>query len=431
MLIVLRNRNYAFLWFGQLVSVFGDGMLSIALPFAVYDLTRSTLATGVMFMAQTLPRIVFASVAGVLVDRWDRRRTMIATDLVRGVTLLALLLVHSPDTIWVIYLVAFVNAAVGRLFLPAKNAVIPRLVTGEQLTAANALNSLSENATRLIAPALGGALYALYGLRLAAGVDAASFAVSAVCLICLASSVGRPEVEGDIMPLSVAVIWHEWREGMRFARTNAVVRAVFVSVGIVSVSEGILSVALVPFTRQVLGGGAATLGLIVSAQAIGGIIGSVIFGRVGDRLPPALTVGISGATDAVLLFAIFNLPGRVSVSPIALAVVLIAIAGAAVIGFFVFQDALLQRSVPDAYRGRAFGVYATVQAALMLCGQAIVSLLANRIGVVPTISLSPVIEITGSALAFILLRRAFAQPAVVASEPQRIATTAVLTRPSD
>jgi len=412
MLIVLRNRNYAFLWFGQLVSVFGDGMLTIALPFAVYDLTGSTLATGVMFMAQTLPRIVFASFAGVLVDRWDRRRTMIATDIVRGVTLLALLLVHSPDTIWVIYLVAFVNAAVGRLFLPAKNAMIPRLVSGEQLTAANALNSLSENATQLVAPALGGALYALYGLRFTAGIDAASFAVSAVCLVCLASSIGRPEGESTIVPLSVAVVWHEWREGIRFARTNAVVRAVFVGVGVVSVSEGILSVALVPFTRQVLGGGAATLGLIVSAQAIGGIIGSVIFGRVGDRLPPALTVGISGATDAVLLFAIFNLPGRVPISPVALAVALIAIAGAAVIGFFVFQNALLQRAVPDMYRGRVFGVYATVQAALMLCGQATVSLLESRIGVVPTISLGPVMEITGSALAFILLRRAFTQPPV-------------------
>ncbi len=207
------------------------GCSSIALPFAVYDLTGSTLATGAMFLAQTLPRVVLASFAGVLVDRWDRRRTMIAADLFRGCALLALFIVHSPGAVPIIYLVALANAAVGQLFLPAKNALIPRIITGEQLTAANALNSLSENTTRLVAPALGGVAYGLYGLPFAVGMDAASFGVSALCLAFVAAPSRHARDAGEaVTRFSPGIAWREWREGLRFARGHAVVLAVFAGV---------------------------------------------------------------------------------------------------------------------------------------------------------------------------------------------------------
>src|SRR5437762_8156300 len=109
MIAILRQRNFALLWLGGLVSFAGDWMLFIALPVYVYDLTGSALATGGMFIAQTLPRLLMGSVAGVFVDRWDRRRTMIAADLSRAAILLLLLLVRSADQIWLIYLVAFLQ----------------------------------------------------------------------------------------------------------------------------------------------------------------------------------------------------------------------------------------------------------------------------------------------------------------------------------
>src|SRR5437660_7176174 len=95
MLAILRQRNFTLLWIGQLISVFGDWVLLIALPFYIFDLTGSALATGAMFMAQTVPRVLLGSVAGVFVDRWNRKRTMIAADLSRAVLMLALLSVHS------------------------------------------------------------------------------------------------------------------------------------------------------------------------------------------------------------------------------------------------------------------------------------------------------------------------------------------------
>src|SRR5215208_3957574 len=107
MLATLRQRNFALLWLSGLISFAGDWALIIALPVFVYDMTGSALATGAMFIAQTLPRLLFSPLAGVFVDRWDRRRTLVAANLAQAAVLPILLLVRSPDWLWLLYLVAF------------------------------------------------------------------------------------------------------------------------------------------------------------------------------------------------------------------------------------------------------------------------------------------------------------------------------------
>ncbi len=110
MLAVLRQRDFSFLWFGGVLSVVGDYFLFIALPFFVYERTGSALATGAMFAAETLPRLLFGSLAGVFVDRWDRKKTMIVADLSRAAILLPLLAVAAGGPVWLVYVVAFVEA---------------------------------------------------------------------------------------------------------------------------------------------------------------------------------------------------------------------------------------------------------------------------------------------------------------------------------
>src|SRR6266702_767212 len=137
MLAVLRQRNFALLWFGQLISLTGDYVLIVALPFYTYQLTGSVLATGVMFLVQALPGLFLGSLAGVFVDRWDRRWTMIASDLLRAGVLLFLLLARSRDLVWIIYAVAFTEQLISLFFIPAKGAIIPNLVEEQHLMAAN------------------------------------------------------------------------------------------------------------------------------------------------------------------------------------------------------------------------------------------------------------------------------------------------------
>src|ERR687886_779951 len=150
MLTVLRQRNFALLWFGGLISIAGDWVLYIALPLYVYQLSGSTFATGAMFIAGIVPGLFISPIAGVFVDRWDRKRTLIVTNLLSALSLLPLLAVHSAEAVWIVYVVQFVESAIGQFIQPAKSALLPRLVSEEHLLQANSLNSLNNNLARLL-----------------------------------------------------------------------------------------------------------------------------------------------------------------------------------------------------------------------------------------------------------------------------------------
>src|SRR5215211_8296305 len=179
---LLRQRNFALLWFAGLTSMIGDWVLFIALPIYTYNLTQSSLATGIMFMAGTLPRILVGSVAGVFVDRWDRRQTMVIADVSRVVLLLLLLLVRSPESLWIVYIVAFLQATISQFFGPAENALLPQLVDPSHLVPANSLNALNNNLARLAGPALGGLLLGSFGFHNVVLIDSISFLLSGLMI---------------------------------------------------------------------------------------------------------------------------------------------------------------------------------------------------------------------------------------------------------
>ncbi|HEY0737259.1 MAG TPA: MFS transporter, partial [Herpetosiphonaceae bacterium] len=165
MLSLLRQRNFALLWFGALISLVGDWMIRVSLPIYIYQLTGSTLATGLMFMAGVLPQILLGSVAGVFVDRWDRKRTMVISNLLLALTLLPVLFVTSVDRLWIVYGISFISATIAQFFAPAEHALLPQLVGEKHLLSANALNILNNNLARLIGPSLGGAAAVWFGLH--------------------------------------------------------------------------------------------------------------------------------------------------------------------------------------------------------------------------------------------------------------------------
>src|SRR5438874_3614647 len=142
MLATLRQRNFALLWSGGLISLIGDWVLMIGLPIYVYLLTRSVLALSIALLASSLPNIMLGSIAGVFVDRWDRKQTMVITNLLMGLVLLPLLLVRAADRVWIVYLVAFVGTSIEQFFTPAQNAQLPRLIDESHLVQANSPQSI-------------------------------------------------------------------------------------------------------------------------------------------------------------------------------------------------------------------------------------------------------------------------------------------------
>ena len=268
MLALVRQRNFGCIWVGGLISLIGDWMLLTALPVYVYQSTGSTLATGAMLAARVMPRVLLGSVAGVFVDRWDRRRTLIVANLLLALGLLPLLVVTSGDKLWLVYVVALVQSAIAQFVTPALGALLPRLVGHRELLRANSLNALSNDISRLVGPALGGIVVASTGLAGVAMLDSASFAVAAsmAALTRVGYSPSKPSTSTlHASPTSAAwaVVAQQWLEGLRRVPSSRVLTVMFGFIAISAIGEGVMGSLLAPFVSTVLGGDAPAYGWIV------------------------------------------------------------------------------------------------------------------------------------------------------------------------
>ena len=402
MLATLRHRDFALLWAAGLVSVAGDYVLIVALPLHAYALTGSALATGGVFAASLLPRVLLGSVAGVFVDRWDRKRTMVGADLLRAVLLLPLLAVRSPDLLWLLYLVRAATGAAGAFFAPAENALLPRLVGEERLVAANALNALNNNLGRLVGPAIGGVLYAGGGLTGVVLVDAASFLASAVLIAAIRAG-ARPE--GGSRVADAVSAWGralgEWRAGLRLVGRNRALRTVFAAFLLGFVGEGTFEVGFAPLAVDVLGGGAAGAGLLMSAQAVGGLLAGGLVARFAGRVAPRLLFGWGLVGLGLADLGMANAAGLAPSGPeaVGVAMAFMFLAGFPVVASNAAGNGMLQALTADAYRGRVFGALGTAEGAAILVGLGVGGLAVDAVGVVPVVSAGAAMWVVGGAVA--------------------------------
>jgi MFS family permease len=428
MLALLRDRDFARLWLAGAVSMTGDWVILVALPVQVYALTGSTLATGGSFAAYVLPRLLFGSFAGALVDRWDRRRTMVLSDLARAALTLPLLLVSSGDAVWVAYVVVFGHSAFGQLHAPAEAALLPRLVEHERLVPANALGQGTGGAIRLFGPALGGLLAGGVGFGAAVLVDAASFAAAALLVAGIrggavaepaasasATAVGAREVgarpgapagrgpawwmpAGWLSRVGQPALLRETLDGVRMVLRARVLSAVFLCDSLVALAYGFVYVLLVAFVSEALGGGAPEYALIAAAQGIGGVAGSLLIARLGAAAGPLRLFCVGLLAMGVAFVLAFRS------SQLWLVVPFMALAGFAMVGWTVGARTLMQRAVPDAYRGRVLGAYATTGAALQIAGIGLASVLGDAVGVTTVLRAATAIYLLAALVALVGLR---------------------------
>lgn len=385
MLSLLRRRDFALIWTASLISSTGDWVLLIGLPIYVFQLTGSTLATSAIFVAELIPQILFGSVAGVFVDRWDRKRTMVIANLVLTVAILPLALVRSADDVWIVYLVAFTESLVARFLRPAEGAMLPRLVEKSDLVAANAFASFASNASRLVGPTIGGVIAGIYGLTAVAGFDSATFAIAAA-LVSFVRTSGAPERADAQDTSGVAAgrfraFWREWLDGIALVARSRTIRVLFVLAALASLGEGMMSVIFVVWVNHVIGGTALELGWFMTAQAVGGLIGGVFLAHLTRGAPPRRVLGIAsiafGSLDALLFVSPLVRP------EIVIGLVIIAIVGVTTVAFGAGFNAILQTSVDDAYRGRLLGAIFTTMALLRLASTVLAGFLGGLISPIP------------------------------------------------
>jgi len=409
MLNVLRQRNFALLWTAGLISIAGDYALRIAIPLYVFRLTGSTLATATAFAASVLPGILIGSVAGVFVDRWDRKRTMIWADLIRVVIMLPLLFTSSLGGVWLVYIVAAIESTIGLFFTPAERALLPTLVGKDELVTANALNASNSELGRLAGPAIGASLFAAAGIGGVAVVDGATFLASAL-LIRFITAQARPPAQPGAE--SGEAVWlglvREWKEELLIVRQSRELVTVFIAMALSSLQEGaFVTLALAPFVIDVLGGTERQVGWFMSAQAIGGITAGIIVGRLGHRFQKRLLFGAGLIGLGLSDLSMFNSYVLVEkgVQAVVLASAFMVLAGFPAVAGGVGRVALLQDVTGDSHRGRVFGALATVQGVFMLLGLALAGFFGDRVGIVPVMSAGCVLGMIGGVVALARLRR--------------------------
>jgi MFS family permease len=416
---LLRRRDFGLLWAGGLISETGDWFLLVGLPVWVLQLTGSSLVTATVFLVGLLPGLVVGPLAGVLVDRWDRRRTLVAVSLAQAAFLLPLLAVDGRDRLWIVYLVMAVEAALAQLNDPARNALVPSLVARADLVGANALIGLNSNLARLVGSPLGGILVEVAGLPGLVIGDAVSFLLGAALIALVRSDAGRahagqspanprapepalavpgppegePNRQADRAPEVVhsphpgpprAGVVREWVDGLRVTVGDRGLRWGLVVNGLAGVAQGIFTVLFVLFVTRVLGGDGADVGLLRGVQAIGGLLGGVLVVGLASRLEAGRLLGVSLLVFAAIDLAIWNGPVLTTADWLYLG--LFVAAGIPGVGVLTGLTSLVQERTAEAYLGRVFATYLGSFNGLMALGMLLAGLLGDTLGVVAVLN---------------------------------------------
>ncbi len=380
---VFGSSAYFRLWMAQVVSSLGDwiGLVAIiALASRISD--GSEAAIGLVMAARMLPGFFLAPVGGVLVDRWDRRRTMVACDFGRAAVVATLPFV---DSLAGLFLASFLLEILTLLWSPAKEASVPNLVPPEKLAAANSLGLAAAYGTFPIGSLLFASLSglaswlgdfdALSGLKvdrefLALWVDASTFLASALLIATLA--LPRRERNGGAR-IDWGQTWRELMEGLRFIGTTGPVRSVMVGMGVGLIGAG----AVVPlgpiYAKEVLGSGSSGFGLLMTGLGVGGAIGVLALSVVAQRLP----------TEPVFVGAVFftgfALVAAATVSSLGPAMVATGGFGMAAGIGYVTGFTLIQKRVADEMRGRTFATLYTIIRFCLLMSLAVSPWLAGAL----------------------------------------------------
>jgi predicted MFS family arabinose efflux permease len=399
-----------------LISLTGDWMLGIGIAYYVYVLTGSTLASAGSMLASWLPSVLVGSFAGVFVDRWDRKRTMVVAHVLLAVGLMPLLLVHHPDDVWIVYAVTIFEGTVEQFGNPAERALVPLIVPVEDLPTANALNGQAREVGRLVGAAAGGIVVATGGITALAIADALTFLAAAVLVAGLRVDSRAHPVEPTSMrrPTGIRRLTHEWSQGLRIAATERSLRVVFLYTLIAMTGEGIMGTLFAPFVRDVLHGSGRAYGIIASVQAVGGLIGGVVAATLARRLSPVAMFGFGAVLFGAIDLTMFVYPlVYVALWPAAACMVVVGVPGAVSnVGY----NTLLQTHTEDAHRGRVFGALSAPQGVGILTGALVGGVLGSSVGIVPVLAFQGISGIVAGLMVLVVLRHDIRQaPAAAVS----------------
>jgi MFS family permease len=397
-LSALRHRNFRLFWVGQLISLIGTWMQTVAQGWLLVELTNGdAVALGLLAATQFLPVLALGLFGGVLADAVPKRNALVATQVISGVLalVLGLLVLDKSVQVWHIFVLAGLLGTVSAFDMPIRQSFVVEMVGREDIANAVALNSAVFNGTRIIGPAVAGILIATLGLAACFLINAASYvAVIAGLLVMREEELHRAPVSG--LERTLRSVAGQLAEGLRYVRDTPTTFMAIAIVGVVSTAALNFVVLLPLLAQDVLGGGATTYGFLSSAAGVGSLIGalSLAFGSAPSFR--RLLVGAAAVGVAMIGLGISTwLP---------LSLVLMTIAGWGLIAMAATTNTIIQLNTPDHLRGRVVSVYTTVFAGSTPFGGVISGSIAATAGTPAAFLVAGVVSLLAVGAALVLRR---------------------------
>jgi MFS family permease len=359
--LILKNHNFRYLWFGQIVSLLGDWFNLIASASLIANLTKSGLAVGGLFVVRMLAPFLISPIAGVFADRYNRKKLLILCDILRAIVVSGFLLVREPGQVWLLYTLTAIQLAISGFFYPARSAILPEVVSKNELGAANALGSSTWSIMLSLGAALGGLVAGQWGIYPSFVIDALSFLISAILItqIHYEQLFQQKETSATIIGA-----FKEYVDGIRYLLENRGILIISLLKAANSLTTGSFQVIQVYLAEQfyVIGtGGSISLGLIYAVVGAGTGVAPILarkFTADQDR-PMRIAIIVGWAITVV---------GLVLTAPIP--AFWLFLLGVLVRGLggginWVFSTQILLQSVPNRVQGR---VFSTEFAAMTLAG---------------------------------------------------------------
>ena len=399
---ILRRPDYLRLWMGQVVSNVGTAISSLALLFFAYYLTQSALAMAILAMVRIAPVVLFSGFIGVYVDRWDRKKIMVASDVTRTILILliplSIFLPQNVPTIYWVYLLTFLYASADAWFYPARNASLPNLVEGEELVTANSLSQMTFQVVQLTIPPVGGVLIALFApdYFLAFAINAMTFVISAICLRGIVT---------DLTPIRTDDVKESMRSqisaGGKLVVGNSILSFLIVFAILLAVSSGVLNALIIPHTEGGLGLNEMEIGLMMGVGAGLGIVTAFLVSKKANMQRPLTLIAGAGVIAGASVIGFSLADGFMTV------VLSWSLIASVDVMLNIPLMTLLQELVEDEMRGRVFALLSTAFTSFQIIGMGFGGLWAEAIGstVVPLLA-SGIGFVAVSLLALMYLRKA-------------------------
>ena len=416
----LRHRNFQLFFSGQLISLIGTWMQSVAQSWLVYRLTGSALLLGSVGFASQIPVFLFAPLGGITADRYNRRHIVIGTQVAALLLafVLAVLTLSGKIHVWHVFVLASLLGVVNAFDIPGRQSFLVDMVGKEDLMNAIALNSSMFNGARVIGPAIAGILVAKIG-------EGWCFFANAVSYIAVIIGLLMMRVQSPARA-SIASPFEHMMEGFRFVNRTAPIRALLMLLGLVSL-VGMPYVVLMPiFADKILHGGAQGLGILMGATGVGALFGALTLAfREGVKgLGRWVALCCAGFGASLLMFSLSH--------SFWISVILLLPVGYCMMLQMACSNTLIQVMVPDALRGRVMAVYSMMFMGMAPIGALLGGALADRLGAQVTVAVGGVASVAGAAWFGLQLpkirveaRRLIVAQAAAGGEPSEMTAQAI------